>query len=276
MIATPDRDDVVRCPKCGRKVESLQCGHCGSQLPDWQADLYGATIRQIAQLGGGRAEAASQRGCQSEAGTAKGGSSGDGDQRIDNGSVPSADQVAARDPELQKTETPPSLCQWIFERLTDANVFPETILDPCAGRGNLTRPFRPRAQVIEYEIDHGRDFFRASAIACQLAICNPPWADAEYWLRWLVGVVGNRTPIVFMCPLLFFEGYKDAPVRRYLESPEAPVLNSITPLPSDTFVRVYNKGAICWFNLPSVRNVALVPSRYLIRSNNVESTGSSS
>ena len=61
---------------------------------------------------------------------------------------------------LQNTETPPSLCQWIFERLADAGIHPKTILDPCAGNGNLTRPFRPRSQVIEYEINQDRDFFR--------------------------------------------------------------------------------------------------------------------
>jgi DNA-directed RNA polymerase subunit RPC12/RpoP len=55
VIAEPDKaKDNLRCPKCGKQVESLQCGHCGSQLPDWQADLYGATIRQLAKMGAGK------------------------------------------------------------------------------------------------------------------------------------------------------------------------------------------------------------------------------
>ena len=44
----------VRCPHCGRQVTSLRCGHCGSTLPEWQSDLFGSAIRQIAKLGGGR------------------------------------------------------------------------------------------------------------------------------------------------------------------------------------------------------------------------------
>ncbi len=50
------------CPKCGRRVESLRCGHCGSRLPDWQAALYAATIRKLGKTGGNRADAASKGG----------------------------------------------------------------------------------------------------------------------------------------------------------------------------------------------------------------------
>ena len=266
----------VRCPNCGKLVDSLCCGHCGSQLPDWQADLYGATVRQIAKLGGNRADTSNQGGNENddrpkggastpqwlfddapphEDGQPCGGNQGDG-----------PNIAKSKDNSLQDTETPPSLCRWIFERLADAGIRPNTILDPCAGRGNLTRPFRPESEVIEYEIRTGTDFFEAKSIACDLVLCNPRWSEAERWLRHLVEVVGNRTPIVFISPMLFFSGYKDAPVRKYLESPQAPRLHHCTPLPSDTFVKVYSQGAILWFNLPDLQ-VGLVPSSYLIRSN---------
>ena len=52
----------LRCPKCGRPVESLCCGHCGSQLPAEQADLYGAVVKKLARLGGDRADATNKRG----------------------------------------------------------------------------------------------------------------------------------------------------------------------------------------------------------------------
>jgi hypothetical protein len=170
----------------------------------------------------------------------------------------------------QNTSTPPSLCRWIYERLVEADVHPQTILDPCAGDGNLTTPFRPHARVIEYEIQRGTNFFDAKRlITCDLAICNPPWKETERWLRHLVWVVGHRTPIVFMCPLLFFGGYKTAPCRQYLESTEGPILNSITVLPQDTFVGVYSSSVIFWLNLPEIRNVAFVAGVYLIRSNNL-------
>jgi hypothetical protein len=178
------------------------------------------------------------------------------------------------DADLQNTETPPSLCQWIFERLVEADVRPKTVLDPCAGRGHLTRPFGSGVEVIDYEITLDRDFFEAKKVACDLVICNPPWQDALRWLQKIVEVAGSQTPIVFICPVLFFIGYKTAPCRQYLESPTAPVLNHITPLPSDTFVKVYCPGAILWMNLPEVQNVGLVPSTYLIRSNEPRGTAS--
>ena len=168
---------------------------------------------------------------------------------------------------LQNTETPPSLCQWVFERITEAGISPHTILDPCAGRGHLTRLFRPRSQVIEYDITNGRDFFRAKHITCDLVICNPPWKEPLRWLKKIVQVVGVQTPIVFICPALFLSGHKMIDTRKYLDCPSAPILNHFTPLPKDTFVSVYCFSAIFWFNLPELRNVAFVPSSYLIRSN---------
>ena len=104
-------------------------------------------------------------------------------------------------------------------------------------------------------------------------ICNPPWKAGLRWLQQIVDVVGNQTPIAFFCPLAIFAGYKTAPSRRYLESPAAPTLHHVTLLPGDTFVKVYCPGAILWLNLPAVRDVALVPSRYLIRSNSVDTEG---
>jgi hypothetical protein len=168
----------------------------------------------------------------------------------------------------QDTPTPPSLCRWIYDRLHDGGVHPHTILDPCAGDGNLTAPFRPHAKVIDYELKRGTNFFEAKkGGVCDLAICNPPWKEAERWLRHLVWVVGHRTPIVFLCPMAFFSGYKSVPVREFLQSPDAPILNSITPLPGDSFVDVFRPSAILWLNLPEVRNVAFVAGDFLIRKN---------
>ena len=58
----PSANDKARCPNCGRQVRSLRCGHCGSQLPAEQADLYGAMIRKLAKLGGNRVGTGNQRG----------------------------------------------------------------------------------------------------------------------------------------------------------------------------------------------------------------------
>ena len=53
---------TLRCPKCGRPVESLCCGHCGSRLPSEQAHLYGAIVKKLARLGGDRTDATNKGG----------------------------------------------------------------------------------------------------------------------------------------------------------------------------------------------------------------------
>lgn len=237
------------CPKCGRQVRTLQCGHCGSKLAPWQADLYSATIKQLAKTGGGRADTGCQGGNLAEAG--------------------SAERKPQGDDDLQDTQTPPSLCLWIYKRLSAAHIHPAKILDPCRGSGNLTKPF-VHARVIWFEIKEGRDFLKCrKRIVCDLAMCNSPWGDGEQWLMHIVEVVGTKTPIIYVCPLGCFR-YKSAPYRRYLESSDAPRLDHITLLPSDTFVGVYCEACILWFNLPTVTNVAFVPSRYLIRKNTLD------
>ena len=57
---------ATRCPKCGRPVSSLLCGHCGSRLPEWQAALYGAAVRKLAKTGGDRTDAADKKGGRQE------------------------------------------------------------------------------------------------------------------------------------------------------------------------------------------------------------------
>jgi hypothetical protein len=58
----PLTEAKARCPQCGRLVDSLRCGHCGSQIPSWQADLYGTTIKKLAKLGGNRVGTGNQGG----------------------------------------------------------------------------------------------------------------------------------------------------------------------------------------------------------------------
>ena len=67
MTAIADAtSEKVCCPKCGKQVESLQCGHCGSHLPIEQADLYGAVARQIAKMGGNQTDASRQGGNEND------------------------------------------------------------------------------------------------------------------------------------------------------------------------------------------------------------------
>jgi hypothetical protein len=261
---------VAVCPKCGRRMKLFQCGHCGSRLSEEQTALLSAVLKKLAKTGGD--SPVLHRKGETTSDEPGDGNGQDDDLSANVLAIPSSatGRAATKDDNLQNTETPPSLCRWIFERLDDAGIRPHTILDPCAGRGNLTRPFRPQSRTIEYEIRHGLDFFKAPKVTCDLVICNAPWSEAERWLRQIVEVVGNQTPLVFICPTLLLYGDKKGRFRRYLESAEAPALSHTTILPRDTFVRVYCPGIILWFNLPHVKNVALVPSSHLIRRNDID------
>jgi hypothetical protein len=105
MLSIADRVQVptqprTRCPNCGRPVRSLRCGHCGSRLPSWQADLLGTAFKKIAKLGGNCPETTNK------------------------GDTP----TGAADEELPKDDTPPkdsgdvSTPRWLFDRCNELAV----------------------------------------------------------------------------------------------------------------------------------------------------------
>ena len=171
-----------------------------------------------------------------------------------------------RKEELDNTETPPWLCRWLFERITDAGIRPAVILDPCAGNGNLTQPFHG-STTINFEIRNGRDFFaHTTGIACDLVLCNPPWRKTERFLRHITTLVGANTPIVLFGAMEALH-FRESPLFRYLDCPEAPTLSSVSIVLARTFHNAQNaehigtQGVILWFNMPTIRDVALAPSR---------------
>ena len=190
------------------------------------------------------------------------------------GSLTVANAFASLKPEnslaLSKTQTPPSVCYWIWRTLTETGYAPSVILDPAAGTGNLTAPFlaaNPEVQIIEYEIDRGRNFLnRTKRIACDLVICNPPFDQAIEFLRHISRLVGTATPMVFIAPVTSVIGFQEQVWHALLRSPDCPRLTSITPLPPATFVAARTPAVILWFNLPGVQ-APIIPSDYLVRSN---------
>ncbi len=106
-------------------------------------------------------------------------------------------------------ETPPGVARFLFD-LISPKYEVMRILDPCAGNGALTRPWRGR-RVIAFEIERGKDFFSCpERIACDLVLCNPPFnqeLDApavykpEQFLRRIMEVVPSKTPIALIAPM---------------------------------------------------------------------------
>jgi hypothetical protein len=168
-------------------------------------------------------------------------------------------------------ETPPGLARFLCETIS-AEYEVRTILDPCAGRGAMTKPWRGR-KLIEFEIAEGRDFFDCpSRIACDLVLCNPPSSQEgegvtgyqpERFLRRIVEVVPRRTPIVLVTPMgMRLHQEKRSRRWRWLRD-EAPAITSIVSLPTDAFPDVNYHVEILLFNMPRLRPHYFLPDRYL-------------
>jgi hypothetical protein len=146
-----------------------------------------------------------------------------------------------------KTPTPPEIAQWTYEQIKRAGYLPRRILDPCAGAGNLNAPFRRTGcEVIDYEIDHGKDFFLCDKhISVDLVVANTPWRDGPdgecggevliLWLQKIVSVVGKATPLIFFSPIHFLSPWIGSQYYKYLRSADCPRLTNITPLPRGVF-----------------------------------------
>lgn len=177
-------DQIVRCPKCGREVQSLQCGHCGSRLPPWQADLYAATIRQLARTGGDSADAGHQ-----------GGDDDDSPLELSLSDRAAILRAGKQSPEHGIVYTPPHVAQFLFDLLSPLG--PRIVLDVASGNGALSRPWRDSTKVIEYELAFGKDFFKSpDFIESDLVLCNPPFGQEKLFLRRILSVVPQTTPVV--------------------------------------------------------------------------------
>jgi hypothetical protein len=100
-------------------VDALLCGHCGSRLPDWQAELYAAAARQLARTGGIRTDTASKGGIADDTRSDRDSDdSGDGEAPVEDGDVleesPTEDEESS---ETDRTEDAPSDAEPIAEDL---------------------------------------------------------------------------------------------------------------------------------------------------------------
>ena len=166
--------------------------------------------------------------------------------------------------------TPPGICQFLYD-LISPKYKVQTILDPCAGAGALTKPWRKRI-VISYEIVKGRDFFTCpNRIACDLVLCNPPFSNdgsegqfvPYVFLQHILKVLARETPIVLFAPMAL---RLDQAIRssrwRWLRD-NCPAITSIVTLPYDAYGPVKVHSEILLFNMPKLAAHYFLPDRYL-------------
>jgi hypothetical protein len=170
------------------------------------------------------------------------------------------------------TATPPGVCRFLHDIIGEKYAV-KTILDPCAGRGNLTRPWRG-CKVIAYEATKGKDFFECpDRIQCDLVLCNPPWSGGgktakspvSVFVERILEVVSPRTPIVLIAHWSFrMDQDKKSSRWRWLRD-ECPPISSIITLPHDIWSDAKVHSEILCFNMPRLKPHYFLPDAYLRR-----------
>ena len=177
----------------------------------------------------------------------------------------------ATNPRPNTIATPSGICRFLRDLIAPSYKV-KTILDPSAGAGALTRPWK-NAKVIAYEILKGRDFFRSPVhIDCDITICNPPFNSTngeskflpQQFLERIVQVTPKRTPIVLFTPMALRLDQTTRSSRwRWLRD-NCPPITSIITLPHDVFGRsVKVHSEILLFNMPKLAAHYFLPDKYL-------------
>lgn len=167
--------------------------------------------------------------------------------------------------------TPPGICRFLCD-LISPKYKVQTILDPSAGAGALTKPWKG-VKVISYEILKGRDFFDCPAhINADFVLCNPPFNSnngetgflPQLFLERIVKVVPPRTPIVLFTPMAMRLDQTSRSSRwRWLRD-HCPPITGIVTLPHDAFgteVKVHSE--ILLFNMPKLAAHYFLSDKYL-------------
>lgn len=178
--------------------------------------------------------------------------------------------------------TPDGLCQFLHD-LISPHYPARVILDPCAGDGALTRPWKG-VKVHWFEIKRGKDFFqrRNPFPDVELTMANPPFSGnpdgkelfPARFLSHLFEIVPSGCPIVFFAPFHFLlnsriksNDYAGRENRYAWLRDGCPPITSILSLPQDAFVVNSTKplvhSMVLLFNMPRLPPCIFVPQEYL-------------
>lgn len=168
------------------------------------------------------------------------------------------------------TATPPGVCRFLHD-IISAKYKVTTILDPCAGRGALTRPWKG-CKVIAFEAAKGKDFFGGpDRIDCDLVLCNPPWSGGgksakspiAMFLERILQVVPPKTPIALIAHWSFRMDQDTGSSRwRWLRD-ECPAITGIVTLPHDIWADAKVHSEILLFSLPKLKPHYFLEDSYL-------------
>jgi hypothetical protein len=166
--------------------------------------------------------------------------------------------------------TPLGVCRFLHDVIKPAYRV-TTILDPCAGSGNLTKPWKG-CKVIAFESSRGKDFFKcADRIECDLVLCNPPFnggtktakSPVSLFLGRILDVVPKRTPIALIAHWSFRMDQDCSSSRWKWLRDSCPPITSIISLPHDVWNDAKVHSEILLFNAPKLKPHYFLPDEYL-------------
>ncbi len=178
--------------------------------------------------------------------------------------------------------TPDGLCQFLYDLISE-HCPAKVILDPCAGDGALTRPWK-KSKVHWFEIKRGKDFFRRRNPFpdVELVLANVPFSGnpdgkelfPAKFLSHIFEIVPTTTPVAFFAPFHFLlnsriesNDYAGRENRYAWLRDSCPPITSIIPLPQDVYcvngVKALVHSQILLFNMPRLDPVVFVPQKYL-------------
>jgi len=219
--ATVLADRTLLCPKCGRRVDSLRCGHCGSQLPPWQADLYGAVAKQIARTGGDRADAGHQGGGPTSTPL----TSDDGDPTKDNGTAKDDLDDGEGSLEAHGGITAYALAgggnhrrendayyspQWAIDALLAVENFEGLTWEPAEGDGRIVAALQEAGcEVFGTDVTTGIDFLATTREVANI-VTNPPWGLRNEFIRHAKECASHK--VALLLPLSSLSGVARRPL----------------------------------------------------------------
>lgn len=143
-------------------------------------------------------------------------------------------ELGRENPDLGLVYTPTAVAEFIFDVLKDLK--PEKVLDVASGNGALSNPWNDHAEVEEFEVGYGNDFFESpEQIDADLVLCNPPFCREMEFLERIVDVVPANTPIVLITSYTFRMGAYGGSKRWKWLRDECPEITSTITLPKDVF-----------------------------------------
>lgn len=145
--------------------------------------------------------------------------------------------------------TPPLVARFLYDLLSPLR--PKIVMDVASGNGDLSRPWRDSAQVIEYELAFGRDFFQCpDHLEADLVLCNPPFGQEKEFLRRIIEVVPETCPVaLFVTHRVRLGSYASSRDWRWCRDAWPPI-TSIISLPRGVFKGVNEPIEVLVFRAP--------------------------